>query len=367
MALNGVVIFSVNSDDLSQTRWKYIPLLAVVVVASAMIPFKNSIGLVAITALLLTAVTISGLVSTLPVALTSSIISGFFLNFLFMQPYGSLKINQAEDFVGFISYSTISFISVFSINGWKSSVSRVSSAESIAQQESERATKGERRLTWLNQISHDIRTPLSTVRAVVEDMREDIAYDAPTRQELLHIAIDEIDRLDMLVSNWLMFGSLDSRPPTTTFSAIDVNEVIMDSVRRLSPTLRNNDVQVHCVEHIDQINGNFSEIQHLVMNLLVNAHRHTPADSIISISTRATATGVDIEVSDAGEGFGSHDFDELLKPYVVGERQGSSGLGLSICSEVVRRHLGTIELGKSLHGGGRVTVSIPRRDRRKIS
>jgi len=361
------VVFGVKSDDLNQTRWNFVPLVAVVIVATAMTPFKQSIGLVAITALLLTAVTISSLLSSLPYALISAVISGFLLNFLFMQPYGSLKIHHAEDFVGFISYSTISIISVFSINGWKSSISRVSSAESIAQHESERAARGERRLTWLNQISHDIRTPLSTVRAVVEDMREDIEYDAPTRNELLHIAIDEIDRLDMLVSNWLMFGSLDSRPPTTTFSAVDVNEVVTDSVRRLSPTLRNHDVQVLCEAHLDQINGNFSEMQHLVMNLLVNAHRHAPEDSVISISTRATATGVDIEVSDAGEGFGSRSIDELLKPYVVGERQGSSGLGLSICSEVARRHLGTIELGKSSYGGGRVTVSIPRRDRRKIN
>jgi len=331
-----------------------------------MIPFRTSIGLVSVTAILLTAVTISGLISHFPVTLGISVASGFLLNYFFMAPYGSLKIHNTEDFVGFVSYSMISIISVFLISEWKKSLQKINTAVSLAHQETQRAARSERRLTWLNQISHDIRTPLSTIRAVLVDIHDDIQYDNTTREALLDVAVDEMDRLDFLVNNWILYGSMESRPPETAFNAVDINEVITDSCRRLSPLLRNHTVEVNCPPEIDQINGSFSEVQHLVLNLLTNAHQHTRPTSKIKISSGNNQDGVFFTVDDDGEGFGDRDFNDLLRPFVVGERSNSSGLGLSICAEVVRRHGGSIAAATSPQGGGRVIVKFPRRERHRL-
>lgn len=330
-----------------------------------MVPFRSTIGLVSVTAFLLTAVIAGGLRSSFASAVMTSAMSGIALNLFFMQPYGSIKIHATEDVVGFIAYNTVCIISVGLVNSWKTSVRNAVVMQDVAETESKRAERGEQRLTWLNQISHDIRTPLSTVRAVVEDMRDGVEYDEATRAELLGVASDEIDRLDRLVDNWLVFGSMDSRPPDTAFTAVDINEVVADSVRRLGPVLRDHDVRTECERDIDQIDGDFLEMQHLVMNLVTNAVRHTPSGGAIIIGTSAHGGSVVLTVDDSGSGFGDGDFSQLLKPYVVGETAGSSGLGLAICSEVAKRHHGLIRLGKSPLGGGRVTVEVPRRERKK--
>lgn len=357
--------FNFSEPTLGPLQRALIPPMAILALTFLMLPFRSSIGLVAVTALLLTAVMLNGLISSLTYSLLGSVFSGIMLNFFFIKPYNSLKIHHAEDIVGFVAYSMISVISVISIHGWKSNVKYANSAESIAERESQRADRGEKRLTWLNQISHDIRTPLSTVRAVVEDMQDGVEYDSNTQHDLLQIAVDEIDRLDLLVSNWLMFGSLESRPPDTVFSAIDLNEVVSDSVRRMSPLLRNNKVSLYLAQNIDQIDGNFAELQQLIINLLANAQRHTPPKTTISISTKPSTEGVEVSVEDSGPGFGVHNYDDLVSPFVVGERHGSSGLGLSICAEIVRRHNGQISLNSSSLGGARITSTFPRRERRK--
>ncbi len=344
-----------------------LPFVIVSFVTTAMIPFRSAIGLVSVTAFLLTAVIAGGLSSDLWVAVATSITSGFALNFFFMRPYGSIKIHATEDLVGFIAYNMVCIISVGLISSWKKSMQKVATAQGMAENESRRARRGEQRLTWLNQISHDIRTPLSTVRAVVEDMHEGVEYDAETRQELLEVASDEIDRLDRLVSNWLMFGSMDSRPPESMFTAVDVSEVVTDSVRRLGPVLRRHTVETACEPHIDQVDGNFAEMQHLVLNLVTNAARHTPPGGTIRITTSARDEVVSLIVDDSGPGFPVTSFEELLKPYVVGESAGSSGLGLAICAEVAKRHNGTIRLDRSPMAGGRVIVDLARRSRKRVT
>ena len=349
----------------SRTASRIAPFIVLTVVTLAMIPVRDRIGLVSVTAFLLAAVITGCLRSPFPIAVSASIVSGFALNLFFMKPYGSIKINATEDVVGFIAYNTVCIIAVGLINSWKFSVEQAIAAQGVAESESRRAERGEQRITWLNQISHDIRTPLSTIRAVVGDMRDGVMYDDTTRTELLGVAADEVDRLDMLVGNWLVFGSMDSRTPETVFTAVDITEVVADSVRRLGPVLRDITVSTHLETDVDQVDGSYLEIQHLVLNLVTNAARHTPNAGSIAVSTATRDHSVVLIVDDSGPGFGTDTPDLLLQPYVVGEKQGSSGLGLAICAEVVKRHRGSIRLERSPMGGGRVVVEIPRRGRRR--
>jgi K+-sensing histidine kinase KdpD len=336
--------------------------LVIVVAAGVMAPFRSSIGQVAATAVFLLTVTIVASLSTRWAALWAFVISGAVLNVVFMTPYGSLKISHTEDVVGFVAYSVVCATSVLIIHAWKTSRDSTRSATTLAREASERAARGEERLTWLSHVSHDIRTPLSTIRAVVEDMRAGVEYEASTRDELLSVAVDEVDRLDRLVGNWLVLGSIDAHESRDNFVAIDLGEVVADAVRRLGPLMRSHTVESNIAPTIDPIDGDFVELRHLAMNLLTNAQRYTPPGSVIRVSVSSDANGVTLVVSDNGPGFEPDKIHALTKPFVAGAMSRSSGLGLSICTEVVRHHNGTIALSNDVAGGAVVTVAFPHRN-----
>jgi len=345
------------------TSWGGIAFGTLVIGAASalMAPFRGSIGQVAVTAVFLLTVTLVGLMSSRWASLWAFVLSGAILNTVFMRPYGSLKISHPEDVVGLVAYSVVSGTFVVITEAWKSSRNSTRSATNLAREASERAARGEERLTWLSHLSHDIRTPLSTIRAVVEDMRAGVEYEQSTRDELLSVAVDEVDRLDRLVGNWLVLGSIDAHETRDNFVAIDLGEVVADAVRRLGPLMRAHTVETHIAPAIDPIDGDFVELRHLVMNLLTNSQRYTPVGSTVRVAVGNAADMVSLVVSDNGPGFEPDKMHLLTEPFVAGAVSRSSGLGLSICTEVVRHHGGSIELSNDVAGGAVVTVTLPRR------
>ncbi len=289
------------------------------------------------------------------------VLSGFVLNWFFMQPHGTLKIRQAEDIAGFVSYFAASIASVAIVHAWRSGRRDTEKAMTEASEASHRAARGEERLQWLSHISHDVRTPLSTIRAVVEDMASGIEYEPTTREELLSVAVDEVDRLDRLISNWLLLGKLDVATVPPEMVAVDLGEVITDSVRRLAPLLRDNEVVVNVAPEIAQVDGNFQELQHLVINLLTNAQSHSGVGARIYIDATDHGENVVLQVEDNGTGFPNFDADLLLRPFVAGNLSSSTGLGLAICAQVVLRHNGNLELSNKPSGGAVVRIEFPRR------
>lgn len=339
--------------------------LALALVAVVLVPFRESLGLVSVTALLFLVVILVGLWSTWIASTFALATSGFVLNACFMVPYGTLKINATEDIAGLIAFATTGLVGVTIVHNWKVSRFASQEARNRAARESERANRGEQRLTWLNQLSHDVRTPLSTIRAVVEDMHDKVEYDQTTRAELLDIAVEEIDRLDRLVGNWLLLGAIDQQPIPIDHVAVDVGEVVTDAARRLSPVMQTRTVNLKIEADIDPVDGSFSELRHLVMNLLANAATHSSDDGRIDIAVGQNDEDIVISIQDSGPGFPPGDPNNLLKPFIAGPASKSTGLGLSICSEVTKRHHGRIELSTN-DRGGLVEVSLPRRTRRKV-
>lgn len=333
----------------------------VVAEAALLIPFRDAVGQVTATSVFLLSVTVIGFLAEWVAAAWFFLLSGFVLNWFFMQPHGTLKISHAEDIAGFVSYFAASLASIVIVHAWRNSRRDTELAILEASEASDRAARGEERLEWLSHISHDVRTPLSTIRAVVEEMASGIEYEQETREELLEVAVDEVDRLDRLVSNWLLLGKLDAISVEIEKVAVDLGEVISDSLRRLAPLLRDNSVVVNIENDLGQVDGSFQELQHLVINLLTNSQSHSGSHAHIYIDVANKGEKVVLHVEDDGAGFPSFDTDVLLQPFVAGRLSSSTGLGLAICAQVVMRHGATMELSNKPSGGAVVRIEFPRR------
>src|SRR5262249_37574918 len=145
----------------------------------------------------------------LPAVLTA-ILAGVALNLVFLQPYGTLKVRAVEDGIGLVAFVVVALVVgvlVSAINEGRLRLTRrnVERAELAAErerllQEARRAREltriDDQRTVLLRSVSHDLRTPLSAIRAIAGDLRDGVAYDEDTRRELLGIVVDEADRLD---------------------------------------------------------------------------------------------------------------------------------------------------------------------------
>lgn len=322
-----------------------------VAISLTLVPFRDEIGQVAPTSVFLIAVIGSGVFSTLWGALFTSAVSGGLLNFLFMQPYGSFKIAYTEDVVGFIAFYAAAITISFLINAWATSKEQVEVATT-------RAERDEEKLSWLNYISHDVRTPLSTINAVISDLHDDIPFTDEMKTDLLMTAKMEVDRLDRLLANWLTLASLEETLPNLRPIAIDVVELCENTIEHLSAILKNHLVVLIAPRELAIVDGDYQLLQQAMTNLLVNVVKHSAESTRIEITVTVLFDDVVIVVEDDGSGFPTVGRDELLKPFVRASST-STGLGLALCAAVVSRHHGTIELGSSTLGGAQVKLTFP--------
>jgi len=195
----------------------------------------------------------------------------------------------------------------------------------------------------------------------------------PMNREGLSALSAESDRLTRLVDELKILADLESPELVLEKKRLSLPEIIQEVVEAAEPTIQRSHLNVDIVSAEDpedaillEIEGDRGKIQRLLSNLLSNAIRY--ADSRITIGfglTNMEAGRVEILVEDDGRGIPDEDKEKVFERYyrVDSSRNrssGGSGLGLSICSEIVRAHGGSIEVGDSqLLGGAEFRVLLP--------
>jgi two-component system, OmpR family, sensor histidine kinase KdpD len=219
----------------------------------------------------------------------------------------------------------------------------------------------EQRSALLRSVSHDLRTPLATIKAVATDLRAGDVHDEATRRELLDSVVDEVERLDRLVANLLTMSRIEAGVQSTERQAVDVDELVRDRVGELVRLFEHVRVQVDVPEDLPLVQGDYTELEQVVTNLLQNAARYAPPGSMVTVSGRDKDGDVELVVADEGIGVPHHERSRIFEPFRRGEGSRSSGVGLAICKAVVEGHGGTIEVERTPGGGATFIVTLPGR------
>jgi two-component system sensor histidine kinase KdpD len=222
----------------------------------------------------------------------------------------------------------------------------------------------EQRAALLRSVSHDLRTPLASIRAVASDLRDGVVYDEATRKELLDTVCDEAERLDRIVANILSLSRIETGALTPDRQAVAVDELVADRVRRLSGLFRQVRVQVEIPADLPLVDGDYTQIDQLVTNLLENAARYAPPGSLVRVSASPRERFVELRVADEGIGVPDWERRRIFEPFRTGEGSRSSGVGLAICKAIVEAHGGTIDVDRTPGGGATFAVTLPVRDLR---
>lgn len=358
-----------------------IGLLLSLAVTGILLPVRTGITGVTPALALVLPIVAAGLIGGHRPAMITALAGAALFNLAFIPPVGTFKVDAFDDLVALVVFLVVAAAvgTLVAREGERRNAAEARARElelvneqlvSLQQERARlaedalRATVLERvdeeRSALLRSVSHDLRTPLSTIRAVATDLLSGAAHDAATRAELLGLVVDEAERLDRLVANLLSLSRIEAGALKPERQAVAIDELVEHAVRRLGRVLEGTRVQVE-LPPLPLVDGDYSQIDQVLSNLLENAARHAPPQSTIRIGGRALEGMVEVWVSDEGAGVADFERERIFEPFRRGEGSASSGVGLAICKAIVEAHGGHIHADAAPGGGASFSFTVPAR------
>ena len=214
----------------------------------------------------------------------------------------------------------------------------------------------------LNSISHDLRTPLASITGALSSLKEEGSrLNLDAKVELIDNALAEAGRLNRFVRNLLDMTRIESGALKVNKELNDVQDLASSTLSALG-LLTSARVNVNIPGNLPFVPMDFVLMTQVLVNLLDNALKYSPADSAIELNARIKGDMLEIAVADHGPGIPEEDLQKVFdKFYRVHRPEGVSGtgLGLAICKGIVEAHGGLIRAENSKGGGAKFTVVLP--------
>ncbi len=225
----------------------------------------------------------------------------------------------------------------------------------------ERAGEAKRK-DLITAVSHDLRTPLASLRAMVEAVSDGVVDDPST----LHRYADEIRRsvesLSTLVDDLFELVQIDAGAIEAESQRVRLEEVVRSALATCEPQAREKGLVVETEIGDGRDCLCSPRLVRVLQNLLQNAIRHTPADGTVRMEARRGPAGLELVVEDSGEGIAAGALDQVFEPFWRGDAARSSsgsGLGLALAKRIVEALGGQIGVQSELAGGSRFAVVVP--------
>jgi signal transduction histidine kinase len=201
-------------------------------------------------------------------------------------------------------------------------------------------------------VAHELRNPLTAMKTIIQTARQGSGELDDRDMEVLE---SEMTRLNDSIQSFLDYA----RPPTLERRVFDICEVIESAVKLVSARAAQQriDIQFEPSESSIALNADFDRLRQVVVNLLLNAFDAMPDGGNVRMLSRLVGPNVVFTVSDTGTGIAPEFADRLFEPFMSSKEAGS-GLGLSVCKQIVEDHNGTIE-ARSGDDGAEFTVTLP--------
>ncbi len=199
-------------------------------------------------------------------------------------------------------------------------------------------------------IAHEIRNPLASIKNSIEMLKEGVLPDE-TKKRLMEIAIKEMDRLNTIVSDFLMY----SNPKPLEKRLVNLSEIV-NSVVEMVNTDTNITIEKDIQEDIYLMVDEY-KIRQLIWNILINAVQASTPGSIVRVSLKDTGSFCNIKIRDYGEGIAENDLEKIFYPFFSTKKEGT-GLGLAIAYRIVEEHGGKIEVQSTVGEGTEFSIYL---------
>ena len=216
-------------------------------------------------------------------------------------------------------------------------------------------------------VGHDLRTPLASIRAIVEALADGMVEESETVDRYLHTAQREIHSLSLLLDDLFELAQLEAGGLRLELHPNSLSDLVSDTLESFSELAARQEVLLEggVGPGVDPVSMDVSQIGRVLTNLLSNALRHTPAGGTVKVVAIATVKGVRVEVKDTGQGIDAQDLPHIFERFYRGEKSrsratGGAGLGLAIAKGLVEAHGGDIGVESTPDRGTRFFFTLPR-------
>ena len=240
-------------------------------------------------------------------------------------------------------------------------IERTRALENLSKTEASR--EGEKlRSAILDSITHEFRTPLTSIKASVTSMLSDANLDSAQRQELLTVIDEETDRLNRLVGEAAEMARLDANQVELQFERHRVQEPIDLAIEEAKQTLGTHPIEIVVPKDLTAV-MDLQRIKDVIFHLLDNAGKYSPPDSPIRVSAEVKNQKLTVSVSDRGPGIDDFEQSVIFDKFYRGKneryRVQGTGMGLAIAKAVVEAHGGTMGITSQLGSGSVFWLTLP--------
>jgi two-component system, OmpR family, sensor histidine kinase KdpD len=242
------------------------------------------------------------------------------------------------------------------------SIERARAVEQLSKTEADR--QGERlKSALLDSITHDFRTPLTSIKASATSLLSSDNQDAERRHELLSVIDEECDRLNHLVAEATEIAQLESGEVELHFGSIPIEQIIDAALAHSRKALGSRELRVHIPPGTPPVRADLRLVKEVLTQLLDNANLYSPKDHPITITVESTGAFVTISVADQGPGIEELEQGMIFDKFYRGKDQRylvqGTGMGLPIARAIVQAHGGSIGVTSQVGHGSVFSFSLP--------
>jgi signal transduction histidine kinase len=215
-------------------------------------------------------------------------------------------------------------------------------------------------------VSHELKTPLTAMRALVDTLLENDRLDQKTTREYLSLLATENTRLSRLIDNFLTFSRLERNKFKFAFARVRPRQIVEQAVAAMGERAHaaGCTVESQVMAGIPEINGDADALTTALLNLLDNAWKYTGDQKRIVVRADARNGHVDFAVEDNGIGLSARDRQRVFDWFYQADQRlartaGGCGLGLSIVQAIVEAHHGRVRVDSEPGRGSTFTIEIP--------
>ncbi len=222
------------------------------------------------------------------------------------------------------------------------------------------------RTEFVANVSHELKTPLTSIKGFVETLKEGALDDRDNALRFLDIISKQTHRLENLVSDLLVLSSLESKEIQMNVGVVDIG-VLLHAValmQKKNIDERQHTVKVNIAEGVSKIHADQARLEQVFLNLMDNAIKFTPPGGRIDVIARMEGNFVRVDFKDSGIGISPEHLSRVFERFYridkarSGDSQGT-GLGLSIVKHIVNAHKGKVEVQSQSGSGSTFCVFLP--------
>ncbi len=224
------------------------------------------------------------------------------------------------------------------------------------------------RSDFVSNVTHELKTPLTSIRMFAETMRLGRIKKKDIQQEYLSTIVSESERLTRLINTVLDFSKIEQGEKQYHMVSVNLSSIVENALAAMNYWLKEHGFKVSTAIHPDiEIHGDGDAMEQVVLNLINNAMKYSPDHKEISVRLWQKAGFIYLEVQDKGLGIPeskqSRIFDKYYRAHTEHEQdKGGSGLGLTVINHIVEAHGGRIELKSKANMGSTFTIILPNKE-----